>query len=80
VLGVELSKKYEKRTEKNKTIKAGDISFDRPKTPFPVIRTLIFSRSSSYVTRSRDILMTNNSSTYPTLSRERMIEIHSEAG
>jgi len=38
-MGVKLSKKYEKRIEKNRTVKAGDISFDRRKTPFPVIRT-----------------------------------------
>jgi hypothetical protein len=36
-MGVKLSKKYEKRIEKKKTVKAGDISFDRRKTPLPVI-------------------------------------------
>jgi hypothetical protein len=36
-MGVRLSKKYEKRIEKKRTVKAGDISFDRRKTPLPVI-------------------------------------------
>jgi hypothetical protein len=42
-MGVKLSKKYEKRIEKNRTIKAGDISFDRCKKSFPVIRTTMVS-------------------------------------
>jgi hypothetical protein len=37
LMGVRLSKKYEKRIEKKRTVKAGDISFDRRKTPLPVI-------------------------------------------
>jgi hypothetical protein len=36
-MGVRLSKKYEKRIEKKRTVKAGDISFDRRKMPLPVI-------------------------------------------
>jgi hypothetical protein len=36
-MGVKLSKKYEKRIEKKRTVKAGDISFDRRKMPLPVI-------------------------------------------
>ena len=43
LMGVRLSKKYEKRIEKKRTIKAGDISFDMRKTPLPVIRRTIFS-------------------------------------
>jgi hypothetical protein len=36
-MGVRLSKKNEKRIEKNRTAKPGDISFDRRKAPLPVI-------------------------------------------
>jgi len=42
-MGVKLSRKYEKRIEKNRTIKAGDISFDRFKELLSVIRTTMLS-------------------------------------
>jgi hypothetical protein len=37
LMGVKLSKKYEKKIEKNRMVKAGDISFGRRKTPPPII-------------------------------------------
>jgi hypothetical protein len=42
-MGVRLSKKYEKKIEKKRTAKAGDISFDKRKTLLPEILRIIFS-------------------------------------
>jgi hypothetical protein len=70
LMGVKLSKKYEKRIEKNRTVKAGDNSFDRRKTFFPVMRTTMSAHSLCQFTQHLNGLKTNDSTTQWAFSDE----------